>query len=241
MKDSYDKIFMDVKKVLVVLAHPDDMEIVCGGTVKRLTENEIDVRLVVITNGGRGNKDRIDLKEEELAKLRLKEQIKGAKALGIKEGEILNLNLRDGDVNNSIENISQVVKHIREFRPDLIITHNPELFLIEYTKNSGWVNHRDHRAVGSITLDASYPYSRDYNFFPEQISEGLKPHYIHKLLLTDSYPNSLNIDITKYIEFKREALMAHKLGLGEDNIDGFIEDDKVGDKYFERFRYIEIY
>ncbi len=243
MKDSYNKIFKDVKKVLVVFAHPDDMEVVSGGTIKRLTDEGISVRLVVVTNGGRGNKNNEKFNENELSDIRFKEMVNGATILGIKKKEIFNLNLRDGGVENIEDNIEKIVLHIREFKPNLVITHNPDNHIIEYSKGYGWVNHRDHRNVGSITLDACYPFSRDLNFFPEQINNGLNSHSVNRLLLTDSY--NLNeierIEITDYIDFKKKALQSHKLGIGKENVDGFIEDDKEGKKYFEKFKFIEIY
>ena len=74
-KDDFENIFKDVEKVLVVLAHPDDMEINCGGLMARLAASKRIVRLVVTTDGGKGTKDKF-LNEREFAKLRIEEQIK---------------------------------------------------------------------------------------------------------------------------------------------------------------------
>ncbi|KKS20688.1 MAG: GlcNAc-PI de-N-acetylase family, partial [candidate division WWE3 bacterium GW2011_GWA1_41_8] len=97
IKDSFSEIFNNVKKVLVVLGHPDDMEIICGGTIARLTSENIQVRLVVTTNGGKGMKDKQGLIENEFAKSRVDEQISAGKILGISEDQNFNLQIPDGE------------------------------------------------------------------------------------------------------------------------------------------------
>src|SRR3972149_4485623 len=94
--DAFDEIFGNIKKVLVVLAHPDDMEINCGGLMARLIESRRLLRLVVTTNGGKGTKDK-DLKENDFALLRVQEQIKAGEILGVPQEENFNLQIPDGE------------------------------------------------------------------------------------------------------------------------------------------------
>ena len=103
--DSFETIFKDKNRVLVVTAHPDDMELICGGTVSRLLKTGRQVRTAVMTNGGKGMRDRTDVLEKEFGELRLKEQKAAGKALGLPEAEIINLNIPDGELENSVENI----------------------------------------------------------------------------------------------------------------------------------------
>ncbi|KKU11252.1 MAG: hypothetical protein UX15_C0012G0009 [Parcubacteria group bacterium GW2011_GWA1_45_7] len=85
--DSFEEIFRDVKRVLVVMAHPDDMELICGGTVARLIATGRKVRSVVMTNGGKGMQNRIDVTENDFGKIRVGEQMAAGKVLGIPDDE----------------------------------------------------------------------------------------------------------------------------------------------------------
>lgn len=243
IKDSFDEIFKDVKKVLVVLAHPDDMEIVCGGIVARLTSDKVQVRLVVTTNGGKGMKDKEGLKENEFAKLRTSEQVKAGGILGIQESQNFNLGIPDGEFETNIENIGKVASHIREFKPDLVITHNPTPDIINFFDKSHWVNHRDHRNTGQVTLDACYPYARDTGFFTEQLESGLKPHSVTKVLLADSYtsPSVKYFQIDKFLDKKKKALQQHLTAFDPADADDYIEENKIENGYYEPLGYYKIY
>ncbi|OGC56971.1 hypothetical protein A2976_02720 [candidate division WWE3 bacterium RIFCSPLOWO2_01_FULL_41_9] len=244
IKDSFSEIFNNVKKVLVVLGHPDDMEIICGGTIARLTSENIQVRLVVTTNGGKGMKDKQGLIENEFAKSRVDEQISAGKILGISEDQNFNLQIPDGELEPSIQNIEKIVFHIREFQPDLIITHNPQNEIISFFDRSFWVNHRDHRHTSQITLDAIYPYSRDRGFFTEHFDQkGLNVHLVKKVLLADSYTkdNVRYCKIDGFLDVKKKALQQHTSAFHPDDADEYIEENKIENAYFEPFGFYDIY
>jgi LmbE family N-acetylglucosaminyl deacetylase len=243
MKDFYNEIFANIDRILVVLAHPDDCEIVCGSTIARLIKDKKKVRLVVTTNGGKGIKDKTGISEAEFGNNRKQEQIKGALELGIEEKENFNLNLPDGEVEHNLDNIGMIVYHIREFKPDIIITHNPSDEIITFSESSKWVNHRDHRNTGLNTLDAAYPYSRDNNFFPEQLKQGLKRHEVYKFLFTDSYtkPYVVSFDTHEYLEAKRNALRQHSSAIKADDIEDYVSEMKQENGYFELLGFVKIY
>jgi LmbE family N-acetylglucosaminyl deacetylase len=243
IKDSFEEVFKDVKRVLVVLAHPDDAEIICGGLIARLTASERTVRFIVTTNGGKGVQDKEGISEEEFGNSRINEQLVAGEILGIKEKENFNLNIPDGEFESSLENIEKIVYHIREFKPELVITHNPEHYIINFNNSSNWVNHRDHRNTGQVVLDAMYPYSRDKNFFPEQLKKGLKSHTVNKLLIADSYTsdNILYFNIDNYLEQKKKAIQSHPSAINPEYADEYIEENRYGEGYYEPLRYIEIY
>lgn len=241
-KDSFNKIFGNKKRVLVVMAHPDDNEIICGGTVARLIDEGKKVRLVVMTNGGKGFQNRTDITEEEFAKLRIEEQIKAGLELGIPESENFNLNIPDGELEAGLENIEKIVFHIRQFKPDLIITQNPEEVINTFSQEIRWINHRDHRHVALIAVDASYPYCRDRGFFPHHFSEhNFEPHYVSEFLFSDSYthPEVLYFDVTKYVGQKKKALQQYQSSLSEKEAEGLIEEIKTDEGSFELFRYVK--
>jgi LmbE family N-acetylglucosaminyl deacetylase len=243
MVDAFDEIFGDKKKVLVIMGHPDDCEIICGGTVARLTGSGRKVRLVVATTGGKGFKDRKDTSESKFAKLRTVEQVKAGLELGIAKEDNFNLQIPDGELETTVENIGKIVYHIREFKPDIIITHHPVKLIVDFSENSHWVNHRDHRSTGIITLDAIYPYSRDRGFFPEHFEKGLSPHEVHAVLFSDSY-NDKNVryfNIEKYLEQKRKALSCHKNAFGKEEVEDLISETKSADGYFEPLGFLTLY
>ena len=244
IKDSFEEVFKEINKVLIVLAHPDDMEITCGGLIARLVDNKKLVRLVVTTNGGKGMKDKEGLTESEFAKSRVAEQVSAGKILGIKESENYNLGIPDGEIEPSVENIGEIAFHIRQFKPDLVISHNPDPGIVRFFENSAWVNHRDHRNTALITIDAVYPYSRDRGFFTEQFEKDkLEPHVVKQLLLTDSYTsNSIKyFQIDEYLSKKKLALQQHLTAFDPADADDYLEENKFGDNYFEPLGYYKVY
>ncbi|MDD2822617.1 MAG: PIG-L family deacetylase [Candidatus Daviesbacteria bacterium] len=240
MTDSFESIFKDKNKILVVMAHPDDNEIVCGGIVARLIDEGKKVRVVVMTNGGKGMRDRTDVNEEQFAKIRLIEQKKAGVELGLSEDDMFNLNIADGELEDSLENIGKIVYHIREFKPDIIITHNPEEKINTFSEDTKWVNHRDHRYTATLVLDAAYPYSRDTAFFPEQLKNGLSPHCVGQFLMSDFYthPDAKYFEVGKYLDKRRKALEKHTNGLDQEEIDSFMEEIQKENGHFETLRYL---
>lgn len=240
IKDSFNKIFGDKNRVLVVMAHPDDNEIICGGTVARLIDEGKKVRIVTMTNGGKGMRDRTDINESQFAKIRAEESMKAGLELGLSREEMFNLNIPDGELENSIENIEKIVYHIRQFKPDIIITHNPEEHINTFSKDVHWVNHRDHRHTASMALDAAYPYSRDTAFFPHQLKAGLTPHSVGEFLLSDFYthPDVIGFEVSKYLNKRRKALEQHIHGFVGREVDEYMEEIQRDGGNFEILRYV---
>lgn len=242
-KDSFDQIFKDIKKVMVVMAHPDDAEVFCGGTVARLISSGVTVQTVKVTSGNRGSRDN-DYSLESLAKERLEEDQKAAAVLGITKEHNVHLGVNDGEVENNIPTIGLIANEIRKFKPDLIITHNPEDIIIRFNEGENWVNHRDHRNTGKSTIDAAYPYSRDNLFFPEQLQNGVNPHSVTRFLLVDYYdhPDCIDINITDFLTKKTDALSAHTSQFSREKAEGlinFLANRQGEEQKFERFRYVQ--
>ncbi len=244
IQDSFKKVFQDKSRLLIVMAHPDDFEIICGGTVARFLDGGGQVRLVVMTNGGKGMQDREDITEEEFSKLRVEEQFKAGAKLGIPEEENFNLGIPDGELETTVDSIEKVVFHIRQFKSDTLITHNPKEGIISFFDKSFWVNHRDHRNTAQVALDAAYPYSRDRGFFPKHFTEqGLGPHHINHVLLADSYPDPRlkYFQVDDYLDARRNALLQHRSAFSGEDVDGLMQEIKTDEGYFEPLAYYEIY
>lgn len=245
--DSYQDIFTDISRVLVVMAHPDDAEVVCGGLIARLSADNKQVRLVVTTNGDKGYKDRTDITPQEFAALRYEEQVNAGIKLGITPDQNFNLNYSDGELPTDLEAISKITHHIRDFQPELVIMHNPSAFIcsLDTDESFNWVNHRDHRHSAIITLDAVYPYSRDKGFFKEQDVEKItQENAVRKVLIGDSFtdPKALYFSIEGYTQPKADALGEHKNAIYPEYIEDYIDETEKSDgKHYEVLRYYKIH
>jgi LmbE family N-acetylglucosaminyl deacetylase len=198
-----------------------------------------------MTPGGKGFQDRTDVTEEEFAKIRVAEQFAAGLALGILREENFNIGVKDGELENTLENIEKVVFHIRQFKPDLVITQNPFDPINTFSEKIHWINHRDHRATASIACDAVYPYSRDRGFFPHHFTKyGLSPHTVSGMLFSDaySYPDVKYFEITDYIDKKTKALLQHKNAFSAETVESeFLEETRLEPgRNFERLRFVAL-
>lgn len=239
----YKEIFGTKNKILAVFAHPDDTEIYAGGTIARLVTDGKEVLVVKMTLGNRGSRQQ-NISEQDLAQLRESEDEKGMSKLGLTAKNYINLNLLDGGVEDTIENRGKLVKVIRTFKPDLVITHNPEDKIIRWSSDCSWINHRDHKITANLVIDACYPYSRDTLFYPEQFAEeGVGSHSVTEYLLVDyfDHPDTVAIDITDTADQKVRAISAHSsqysIETANVSCDFFTKLDNSGRRY-ERFRYV---
>src|SRR5688572_22562648 len=112
--DSYHKIFKNKQVAMVVMAHPDDLDAYCGGTVARLVADGKKVIALKLTAGNRGSQGR-DVSTEQLATIRLNEDAEAMKTLGVKSEHCFNLEIGDGEVENSLKIIEQISYYIRKF------------------------------------------------------------------------------------------------------------------------------
>jgi LmbE family N-acetylglucosaminyl deacetylase len=201
-----DGIDFKGRMILVVGAHPDDNDFGAGATVAFAAKEGAEIIYLIATTGQRGSSDE-SMTPERLSAIRKKEQETAAKVLGVREVRFLDY--MDGELIPDIRLKEKIVVTIRRCRPDIVFTMDPSFF---YFKESGYVNHSDHRAIGEATLDACYPLARDLLSFPGHVQEGLKPHKVKELLLHSFVPENANfyMDVTATYATKMEALSRHK-------------------------------
>jgi LmbE family N-acetylglucosaminyl deacetylase len=225
----------------VVLAHPDDPEFFCGGTIARWTGEGRQVRYCLLTRGDKGSDDgQVD--PEQLAVLREKEQRAAAESLGVKEVRFLGL--PDGYLTPDLALRREVVRVIRQIRPDIIVTCDPTNFF----PNDRYINHPDHRAAGQVTLDAVFPAAGSGLFFPELLAEGLQPHKISQVFVAMPQTANTIIDVTDQFDRKVAALRHHVSQIGDPA--GLVprlrermldpESPPDAPRYVERFRRIDL-
>ncbi len=190
----------DVERLMVVAAHPDDLEAICGATVALAIDRGAEGCLVLTTSGDKGSRDPF-IQPAELSLTREEEAVAGARELGI--NEVVFLRHRDGELENSLELRRQLVKEIRTWQPEAIFTFDPE-----HSANP-YLNHRDHRTTGRATLDCVFPLARDPLNFPEQYVSGLKPHKVEQVWLFGSAIADSYVDVTDGIDRKIQARLHH--------------------------------
>ena len=190
-------------RVMVVTPHPDDAEFGTAGTIASWVKQGREVIYVVCTNGDKGSSDP-DMTSERLAQIRRQEQQKAANILGVKE--VVFLDHPDGELEDTAAFRGELVRLIRKYRPDVVITSDP------YRR---YLWHRDHRITGTVTLDAIFPYARDHLSYPEHIAEGLTPHRVKEIYLWGSEEPDTYIDITETFDIKMAALNCHASQVGQ--------------------------
>lgn len=191
----------EIKRVLVVMAHPDDCDFGAGGTIAQWTSQGIEVSYCIITNGDQGGEES-GIPVEEMAKVRQQEQRDAGKALGVTQ--ITYLNYRDGWLMPSIELRKEIVKAIRIAKPDRMVVQSPER-----NWERIYSSHPDHLAAGETAIQAVYPDARNPFAFPELKAAGLEPWRVREVWITGSPTPNHFVDITETFSKKIAALHAH--------------------------------
>lgn len=192
------------KSVLGVAAHPDDLDFGSSGTIAKWTRAGCEAYYLILTNGNKGSAD-LSADPRALTELRREEQRAAAKVLGVKE--VFFCDYDDGTLTVSMDVKRDIARVIRTVRPQVVITMDPGML---YDEARGFINHPDHRAAGQSALDAVYPLARDHLSFPELYKdEGLQPHNVETVLLTNFTRQNFFVDITDTLETKFRALGAH--------------------------------
>lgn len=191
----------EVSKVLVVTAHPDDVDFGAGGTIAQWTAKGIEVAYCIATNGDQGGEDP-DLPRDQMPVIRQKEQRDAGKILGVTDIEFLNY--RDGWLEPTIELRKKIVRAIRRVKPDRMIIQSPE---------RNWdrlgASHPDHMAAGEAAIQAVYPDSRNRFAFMDLLDEGLEPWRVKEVWVTSMITPNHYVDITDTFPKKMAALHAH--------------------------------
>ncbi len=189
-------------RALVIVAHPDDIEFSCAGTVARWVKAGATVRYVLCTSGDVGFSDPKILKEEA-TRIREAEQTAAAKVVGV--DEVVYLREPDGMLEATMELRKKLVREIRRFKPDTIICGDPQALWA----GDDYINHPDHRAAALAAIDAIFPAAGQPGVFRELEAEGLAAHKTYKVYVTSWDRANTWVNITDTIDLKIEALRQH--------------------------------
>jgi len=228
---------MPGRTILVVMAHPDDAELTCAGSVARWIREGDRAVLVVASDGARGGKYH-DADHQAMASARQAEQQASADLIGFDQA--VYLGFPDGD-EEALR--GALVGQIRRARPDVAMVMDPLTVIFQ----DSYVNHRDHRVLGMAMLDALYPAASNAGYFPEQLEAGLPLHKVPELLLAATGRPNYWVDVSDTMEVRFEALRCHasQIRLWPDNGEMVIEQQRReaetigaehGYRYAEAFR-----
>ena len=197
----------EIQQVLVIAAHPDDVDFGSAGTVACWTDAGISVAYCIVTDGDAGGHDE-SVPRAEIAPLRRKEQTAAAACVGVHDLRFLGY--PDGRVEATLALRRDLARVIRQVRPDRVVCPTPERNYMRMPPS-----HPDHRAVGSAALDAVYPDARNPFAFPElHGEEGLAAWTVREVWMQGGLAPNQYVDITETFDRKVAALRAHESQTG---------------------------
>ena len=189
-------------RFMVIVAHPDDADFGPAATAAKWIDAGSVGWLVCCTSGDQGGEDP-DLDPFELAATREAEQRAAAEVVGY--AGVSFLHQPDGALANELPLRELLVREIRTFRPDAVLTHDPDVVVY----GRGGINHTDHRAAGISAIDAVYPAARNPMAFPWLARAGLEPQRVRRLYLFWSNAPDAWVDTTATFSRRVDALRAH--------------------------------
>ena len=191
------------ERAMVVVAHADDAEFGCSGTVAKWCREGLEVVYVICTDGSKGSDDS-EMTPKRLAAIRRREQEAAGRLLGL--SNVVFLGYEDAMLQPTLELRRDISREFRIYRPDVVITTNP----LRNLSGTGYIGHPDHMAAGEATMAAAYPAARDRLTFPELLEEGLEPHKVREVWVQGHDSPDLWVDVTDTMDVAIQALKLHK-------------------------------
>jgi LmbE family N-acetylglucosaminyl deacetylase len=192
----------EIKRVLVISAHPDDSDFGASGTIAQWVKKGIEVAYVFCTNGDQGGEES-GFTKEEMPAIRQREQRAAGAAIGVTD--ITFLNYIDGNLEATLGLRKDLVRQIRISQPDRMVCQSPE---------RNWdrigASHPDHLAAGEAAIQAVYPDARNPFAFTDLLEkEGLQPWRVKEIWVSAFANPDHFVDITDTFDLKIKALQAH--------------------------------
>src|SRR5512142_691370 len=191
------------ESAMAIVAHPDDIEFGFAGTMARWARAGARISYVLCTSGDVGIAEP-GMTRARAAEIREAEAREAARIAGA--SEIIFLGEPDGMLQATLELRKKLVREIRRFRPEVIVTGDPTVVFA----GADYINHPDHRAAAQAALDATFPAAGQPNLFEELAEEGLHAHKPRKVYVNVWEGGDVFINITETIDTKIAALRAHK-------------------------------
>lgn len=193
------------QNILVILAHPDDPEFFCGATLAKWARAGHQITYQLITCGDKGFNEGTtsEMTTDALCAIRHEEQQAAARVIGTEA--VYFLDRPDGYLVPDLDLRREIVRVIRKFKPNILVTCDPQTLFATYG-----INHPDHRAAGQVVMDAVFPAAGSPVFFPELLLEGYQPHMPKEVWCSLTMQPNVKIDVTETWSIKLEAILQHK-------------------------------
>ncbi|MFC6236774.1 PIG-L deacetylase family protein [Longivirga aurantiaca] len=193
----------EVSRVLVVTAHPDDVDFGASGTIAGWVDAGVEVTYCVITDGDAGGFDPA-VPRSEIPRIRRAEQVAAAAATGVTDVRFLGY--RDGELTVTHGLRRDISRVIRQVRPQRMLIQTPE---------RNWeripASHPDHMAAGEAAIQAVYPDARNPFAHPSLLDdEGLDAWSVQEVWVMGHPTRTHYVDVTDTFARKIEALRAHE-------------------------------
>lgn len=229
------------ERALVIVAHPDDADFGIAGTITAWVHAGTIARLVCCTSGDAGADDPAT---DPLVLARLREDEQRAAAAVVGYDDVVFLHRPDGALENDLALREELVRVIREFKPDAVVAMDPTVVIFD----DGFIQHVDHRTAGMAAIDAVYPAARNAMAFPNlMLHEHLEPHTVNSVYLFFTDRANAWVDISATLETKIEALRRHASQLRKpEELEDMIrrwageEGTRIGATAGESFRVVKV-
>jgi LmbE family N-acetylglucosaminyl deacetylase len=192
-----------VERVLVVTAHPDDVDFGFAGSVAVMTDLGIEVSYCIVTDGDAGGAE-LGIPREEMGPIRRDEQRAAASVVGVSDVHFLGY--PDGRVEPTLDLRRDISRVIRKIRPHRVLAQSPER-----NWQRIYASHPDHLAAGEATIAAVYPDARNRWAHTELEAEGLEPWTVTETWIGAGIDRPTHyLDVTSAVDRKIDALLSHK-------------------------------
>ena len=219
---------------MAVMAHPDDVEFSCAGTLARWARAGARISIVLLTSGDVGIAQE-GMTRVQAAAIREAEAAEAARIIGA--AEIRFMREPDGMLEATVALRKKIVREIRRFRPEVVITGDPTILWA----GEGYINHPDHRAGALVTVDAIFPAAGQPNLFEDLALEGLQAHKVRKVFVTNWRQGEVWESIDDTIDVKVAALRAHKSQMRDWDVEKNIKEWAAERARDHGMQYAEIY
>lgn len=188
-------------RIAAVMAHPDDAEILVGGTLLRLAESGWEPGIITMTAGDCGSD--ASRTSEEIARIRYREAEASAASIG---ASYACAGFRDIEIFTNAPSVRRVVELLRTFRPDVVITHSPIDYMVDHEETS--------RIVRAAVFAVAMPLYRTQAAPPAEPAEKTPTlYYADAVEGVDALGRRVRpafyVDVSDRIELKRELLGRH--------------------------------
>lgn len=188
------------ERILAVVAHPDDAELFCAGTLARARADGAAIGILVLCQGDKGQPDP---PLRDLAVLRRREM---RQAAGVIEAALFEGGFADGELFDTLQARRALVEHFRRFRPTLVLTHPPDDY------------HPDHRAASQLADAASwFSASKGHVTADDPLERPPALWWIDTIDMAGFSPD-LYVDVSDFVAAKQRMLRCHasQLARGEE-------------------------